>query len=53
MKESAVLSAMGVPREIADGFLRVSFGPYTSEADIDRFLAEWRRIAERTAARAA
>jgi len=44
---------MGVSPEIAGGALRISFGPDTSEADIDRFLAEWRRIAERTAARAA
>ncbi len=53
MKGSAVLAAMGVAPEIADGFLRISFGPSTSEADVDRFLAEWRRIAERAAARAA
>lgn len=53
MKESVVLAAMGVPSEIANGFLRVSFGPCTSEADVDRFLAEWRRIHERNAAKAA
>ena len=49
MKGSAVLAAMGVAPEIADGFLRISFGPSTSEADVDRFLAEWRRIAARAA----
>jgi cysteine desulfurase len=53
MKKSAVLAAMGVPPDIAAGFLRISFGPDTSDADIDRFLGEWHRIAERTAARAA
>ena len=53
MKGSAVLAAMGVPEDIAGGFLRISFGPGTSEADIDRLLTEWRRIAERTAQRAA
>jgi cysteine desulfurase len=53
MKGSAVLAAMGVPEDIAGGFLRISFGPGTSEADIDRLLNEWRRIAERTAQRAA
>ena len=53
MKGSAVLAAMGVAPEIADGFLRISFGPSTSEADVDRFLAEWRRIAARAPARAA
>jgi len=47
MKESAVLAAMGVPADIAGGFLRISFGPNTSEADIDAFLAEWTRIASR------
>ena len=53
MKGSTVLAAMGVPPEIAGGALRISFGQDTSEADVDRFLAEWRRIAERAAARAA
>jgi cysteine desulfurase len=53
MKESAALAAMAVPREIASSFLRVSFGPNTSEAQVDRFLAEWRRIANRVSARAA
>jgi cysteine desulfurase len=53
MKDSAVLTAMGVPPEIAGGTLRISFGPDTSEADVDRFVGEWRRIAERAAARAA
>jgi len=53
MKGSAVLAAMGVPSDIAESFLRISFGPRTSEADIDRFLGEWRRIAERTRAKAA
>ena len=53
MKKSAVLEAMGVPAAIAGGFLRISFGPHTSQADVDRFLAEWQRISERTAARAA
>ena len=53
MKKSEVLAAMGVTQEVADGFLRISFGPSTNEADIDAFLAEWRRIAGRTSARAA
>jgi cysteine desulfurase len=47
MQESAVLKAMHVPGDIAGGFLRVSFGPHTSEADVDAFLAEWTRIASR------
>ena len=53
MKASAVLAAMDVAAEIAGGFLRISFGPRTSEADVDRFLGEWRRIAERAPAKAA
>lgn len=53
MKSSAVLAAMNVPPDIAGSFLRISFGPHTSEADVDRFLAEWSRIAERSKARAA
>ena len=53
MKKSAVLEAMGVPADIAGGFLRISFGPHTSQADVDRFLAEWQRISERNASRAA
>ena len=53
MKGSAVLAAMGVAQDVAGGYLRISFGPYTVEADIDRFLAEWRRIADRATARAA
>ena len=47
MKESAVLAAMGVAPELAGGFLRISFGPSTSEAEVDAFLAEWTRIASR------
>ena len=53
MQESHVLSAMNVPAEIAGGFLRISFGPHTSEADVDRFLGEWQRIRSRAEARAA
>lgn len=47
MKKSRVLKAMRVDPAVASSFLRISFGPSTSEADIDAFLAEWRRIAER------
>ncbi|MEO8453764.1 MAG: aminotransferase class V-fold PLP-dependent enzyme [Sphingomicrobium sp.] len=53
MKGSVVLAAMDVSPDVAGGFLRISFGPDTSEADVDRFLAEWRRISERAAQRAA
>jgi cysteine desulfurase len=53
MKGSAVLAAMGVREDVAGGFLRISFGPDTSDTDVDRLLAEWRRISERAAQRAA
>src|SRR4030095_15147916 len=50
MKESAVLAAMGVAPEISNAFLRISFGPETSEGEVDTFLAEWARIASRARA---
>jgi len=53
MKPSLVLEAMQLPPEIASCFIRVSFGPSTGDADVDRFLAEWERIRERAASRAA
>jgi cysteine desulfurase len=53
MKKSHVLDAMRVPEDIADGFLRISFGPATSQEDVDAFLSEWRQIAGRLSAQAA
>ena len=53
MKPSAVLEAMGLPPDIASCFIRVSFGPNTSESDVDRFVAEWRKIRDRATSRAA
>jgi cysteine desulfurase len=53
MKKSAVLEAMAVPSDVAGGFLRLSFGSATSEADVDAFLAEWREVAHRAAQQAA
>jgi cysteine desulfurase len=50
MKKSHVLEAMRVPADIADGFLRISFGPATSQEDVDAFLSEWRQIAGRLSA---
>ena len=50
MKASHVLAAMEVPAEVANSFLRISFGPSTSEEDVDRFTAEWRRMAARAKA---
>jgi cysteine desulfurase len=46
-KASHVLKAMKVEPDLAAGYLRLSFGPDTGEADIDAFLAEFGRLAER------
>ena len=53
MKPSRVLGAMGVPIDVATSAIRVSFGPSTSESDIQRFLTEWRRIKARSKSEAA
>jgi cysteine sulfinate desulfinase/cysteine desulfurase-like protein len=44
---------MGVPAEVAESAIRVSFGPSTNQAAAERFLSEWRKIAIRGKARAA
>jgi cysteine desulfurase len=53
MKPSRVLAAMGIAEEIASSVIRVSFGPSTSENDVERFIGEWRKIADRAKTRAA
>ncbi|MEO7750545.1 MAG: aminotransferase class V-fold PLP-dependent enzyme [Sphingomicrobium sp.] len=53
MKPSRVLSAMGIPADVARSTIRVSFGPSTSTADIERLVAEWRRVRDRSTAAAA
>jgi cysteine desulfurase len=53
MKPSRVLEAMGVAPDVAGSVIRVSFGPETSADDVDRFVAEWRRIAGRAGQQAA
>ena len=53
MKPSRALSAMRVPEDLASCVIRVSFGPATSEADVERFLGEWRKIRNRAKAAAA
>jgi cysteine desulfurase len=52
-KASHVLAAMGVEPELAASYLRVSFGPDTGEAEVDAFLAEFGRLAERVGAQRA
>lgn len=44
LKPSHVLAAMGWAEDAAREVIRVSFGRDTVEADIDRFIAEWRAI---------
>ncbi|HEV2596385.1 MAG TPA: aminotransferase class V-fold PLP-dependent enzyme [Sphingomicrobium sp.] len=53
MKPSRVLGAMGVASEIAGSVIRISFGPSTSENDIERFLIAWRKMAARAKVAAA
>ena len=42
---SHVLAAMRVAPELASGAVRVSFGPEATRADVDAFVAAWRRAA--------
>jgi cysteine desulfurase len=53
LKPSHVLAAMGWDEMAAREVIRVSFGPDTSRAEIDRFADLWRSIAEGARARAA
>lgn len=41
---SPVLTAMGLPEDVARSAIRVSLGWTTTEADVDEFLAAWGRI---------
>ncbi|AUW60235.1 aminotransferase [Sphingobium sp. SCG-1] len=45
LKASHVLTAMGWDEAAAGEVIRVSFGPQTSDAEIDRFVTTWRGIA--------
>ena len=47
MKSSRVLDAMRVPADLAAAAIRVSFGPSTSQAEVDAFLAAFTAIAHR------
>lgn len=53
VRPSHVLRAMGLPDEVAGCAIRVSVGPESSDADIDRFVAAWRNIAARAGRNAA
>lgn len=50
MKRSHVLTAMGVPPDVADSTIRISFGPSTTEGEVDAVAAAVRRIAKRARA---
>jgi len=43
---SHVLAAMGVAGELARGAIRISLGPTTTEAEIDRLLQVWQKLAQ-------
>ena len=51
--KSHVLAAMGVAPEISGGAIRVSLGWDTTEGQIEKFIAAWRKIVARHKARAA
>jgi len=46
VQPSHVLAAMGVPKDLAQGAVRLSLGWSTSEADIDLALQAWRKLAD-------
>ncbi|MCI4589062.1 aminotransferase class V-fold PLP-dependent enzyme [Sphingobium sp. BYY-5] len=52
LKTSHVLGAMGWDEAAASEVVRVSFGPQTSDADIDRFLEAWTGMAQKLLAQA-
>lgn len=45
LKASRVLKAFGIPDEIANNTIRVSYGWSTTRQDVDQFLDHWRDIA--------
>jgi cysteine desulfurase len=44
VQPSHVLAAMGVPPELANGAIRVSLGPTTTESDVDRLIDAWIKV---------
>ena len=53
LKRSRALAAFGVPEDVADRTIRVSFGWNTKPAEIDAFREAWLRMADRARERAA
>ena len=50
LKTSHVLMAMGMEEEAAREVIRVSFGPSTSETDIQALMDQWRQLHDRRSA---
>jgi cysteine desulfurase len=46
VQPSHVLEAMGFGPELAEGAVRLSLGCSTSDADVDRCLQAWRKLAD-------
>ena len=44
---SPVITAMGFDDDWAESAIRVSFGPYNTDEDVDKFLASWMPLVER------
>jgi cysteine desulfurase len=53
VRRSHVLDAMGVPPDLAECGIRISIGPGTTDADIDRLVEAWGALYARTRSRAA
>ena len=46
VQPSHVLAAMGVAAPLAQGAIRASLGPATTESEVDRFLEAWIRLSK-------
>jgi cysteine desulfurase len=46
--KSHVLAAMGIADDLAESAIRVSLGWNTTESDVDRFIAAWISLYQRT-----
>ena len=44
VQPSHVLSAMGVPPQLARAAVRVSLGPTTTESEVEGFIAAWIKV---------
>lgn len=52
VRRSHVLEAMGLPAELAESAIRISLGPATDAASVDRCVAAWSDLARRRRSRA-